>query len=142
MPRDTRRTPKKIFEKLEAPQPPADLVQKTLQRIMARERKILMAKLAGLGSLFAASLALVVTQMSAAAAQLAQSGFFQFGSLFFSDFGAAAANLPDFFLSLFESFPVFSAGLAIGGLAVAIWSFAGFVDDASILRATKHYSSA
>jgi len=124
---------RRIFSKLDVPQPPADLAQKTLLAIVRRERRILVAKIVGLGSMFVASLAVVVMEFTTVGAQLGRSGFFQFGSLFFSDSGMAMRNLPDFFLSTLESFPIFSAGLAIGGLALAIWSFAGFMDDASIL---------
>jgi len=124
---------RRIFSKLDAPQPPADLVRKTLLAIALHERRVLVVKLVGLGAMFVASLAVVVTECVAAGMQLGQSGFFQFSSLFFSDFGVAVHNLPDFFLSMVESFPVFSAGLTIGGLALAIWSFASFVDDASML---------
>lgn len=128
---------RKLFSKLQAPTPPADLAQKTLRAIIARERKIIMAKLVGLGVLFASSLMVVVTEFASAGSQIGHSGFLQFGSLFFSDFGAAIANFPDVMLSLMESFPVLSAGLAIGGLAIAIWSFIGFVDDANLLRASR-----
>ncbi len=127
----------KLIEKSETPAPPADLAQKTLLAIVLRQRKILMGKLIGLGLVFAASLAMVVTQLVTATSQLGQSGFWTFGSLFFSDFGVAITNLPDMVMSLFESFPILSVGLAIGGLAIAIWSFAGFIDDANVLRASR-----
>jgi ABC-type phosphate/phosphonate transport system permease subunit len=124
---------RRLFSEIREPQPPADLARKTLLAIAHRERRVLVTKLVGLGILFAASLAVAVTELTAAGTQIGQSGFFQFSSLFFSDFGIAMHNLPDFFLSMLESFPVFSAGIAIGGFVTAAWSFAGFVDDASIL---------
>ena len=126
---------RRAFSKLDVPQPPADLTRKTLQAIAARERKILIEKVAGLGILFGASVAFVVAELAAPSSQLIHSGFFQFASLFFSDFGAAIGNYPDLLLSAVESFPVFSAGLALAGLTVAIWSFAGFIDDINIIRA-------
>lgn len=125
---------RKLFAKLDEPQPPADLAYRTLQAIAARERKILIAKLVGLGITFTLSVAFVATELTAAGNQIASSGFLQFVSLFFSDFSLVAHNLPDVLFSVAESFPMFSAGLALGGLVVAVWSFAGFVDDANIMR--------
>lgn len=125
---------RKIFSEVRTPEPPADLAHKTLLAIVRHERRVLMTKLIGLGVLFATSLTLAISEITAAGTQLTQSGFFQFASLFFSDFGVATRNIPDFFFSTLESFPIFSVGLAIGGLAIAMWSLAGFVDDASVLR--------
>ncbi|HVN26662.1 MAG TPA: hypothetical protein VMT99_03360 [Candidatus Paceibacterota bacterium] len=123
------------FKGHEAPEPPADLKFRTLRAIAARERRILIAKLVGFAALFAASAAVGVAELVAAGVQIGQSGFVQFGSLFFSDFGAVAGNLQDAVLSLVESFPAFTAGIALGGLAVAGWSLSGFVNDARMLRA-------
>ena len=129
-----------LFSEKNAPQPPADLAKKTLLAISMRERRILIAKLLGLGIMFAASLAIAVTELTATSSAMGQSGFLQFASLFFSDFGSAIGNFPDIFMSLLESFPIFSAGIALGGLTVAVWSFLGFVDDANMLRGARTLS--
>ena len=131
-----RRDPKKyeeLFSRIQEPEQPADLTRKTLLAIARYERRVLVAKTVGLGVMFAVSVGIVVRELAATGAQLGQSGFFQFASLFFSDFGMATHNVPDILFSMLESFPIFSAGLAIGGLMVAIWSFVGFIDDAHVL---------
>jgi hypothetical protein len=47
------------------------------------------------------------------------------------------ANLPDFALSVTESFPVFTAALLLGGVMFSIWSMAALIDEASVMRTNK-----
>ncbi len=131
--RHDRKHYQRLFSALDVPTPPADLARKTLLAIVRRERRKLAAKLIALGAMFAASLAIAVSELTAAGVQLGQSGFFQFASLFFSDFWVAARNLPDILLSLLESFPALSAGLAMAGFVVALLSFSGLLEDARLL---------
>ena len=130
---------KQLFFQLDAEQIPADLPRKILLRIEQRERRILGVKIACFSVSFAASMSFVIFGFISFNAQLAQSGFPQFIGLFFTDFGTAAANFPDFALSIAESFPVFSAAIVLIGSAAAIWSVAGLIDDAAMLR-NRHFS--
>ena len=119
------------------PEPPAGLASKIMRRIKRRERRILAAKTIGFGVLFAGSAVGIVMAYDNLMAAAAQTGFFQFASLFFSDFGAAVANFHDFLFSILESFPVFSAALLVAGLIAAIWSAAHFIDDVEAMRSRK-----
>jgi len=65
---------------------------------------------------------------------LAQSGFLNFASLFFSDFGVAMANFQDFIFSTLESFPVFSVAFLLGGVIAVVWSAMHFMRDIAEVR--------
>lgn len=134
-----KKDPKQLFSGLDAREVPADLPRKILLRIEQRERRILGVKIVCFGVSFAASMSFVVLGLMSFTAQLAQSGFIQFTGLFFTDFGTAVANFPDFALSIAESFPTFSAAVVLIGSALAIWSVAGLIDDAAMLR-NRHFS--
>jgi fatty-acid desaturase len=119
------------------PEPPAGLGRKIMRKIERYERRVLIAKTAGFGVLFIASLAFLVGAYLNLATALTQSGFLNFTSLFFSDFSAAMANFQDFAFSMLESFPVFSAAFVLGGVIVAIWSAVHFINDISHMRGYK-----
>ena len=97
-----------------------ELQARIMLRITRYQRRVLIAKTAGFGALCAASISLIVFGSIDLVSGLAQSGFFQFASLFISDFSSAAANFQDFAFSLLESFPIFSsrAGLAAAGSGI------------------------
>jgi hypothetical protein len=116
------------------PEPSADLHGRIMRRVKRYERRVLVAKTIGFGALFAASAATVVAAYFNLMSAAAQSGFFQFVSLFFSDFGAAMANFQDFAFSIIESFPVFSAAFLLAGVIAVIWSAAHFIDDIAQMR--------
>ena len=118
----------------EIPEPPAGLEHKIMGRIKRYERRVLIAKTTGFGVLFVSSLALIYSAYFNFTSALAQSGFLNFVSLFFSDFTVAMANFQDFAFSILESFPVFSAAFALGGVIVAIWSAMHFIKDVLIVR--------
>jgi len=117
-----------LFSHLDAPVP-RDLSERILSRIAARERRILAVKFAFFGGAFLASVVSMAYGFVSLNSQLAQSGFPQFFSLLFSDFSVAVANFPDFALSITESFPVFSAAILTGGIALTVWSIAGLHDE-------------
>jgi len=122
-----------LFGELNAPEPPAGLAKRILANIERRERRMLGAKITAFATAFTGSLLVVVAGYLDLMSQLARSGFFQFFALIFSDFTATIANFPDFALSLAESFPVLSAAVVLGGIAFAVWSLAGLVDETSIM---------
>ncbi len=129
----------RLFSQLEAPEPPAGLTRTILLRIDRRARRVLMAKIAASACVFAGSLWMIGVGYIDFQASLAQTGFLQFGSLLFSDFSFIVSNLPDFALSMIESFPIFSAAAILGGLAFAIWSSAAMFDEISMVG-TKKFS--
>src|ERR1700722_20075311 len=119
------------------PEPPAGLQGKVMRRIERYERRVLIAKTVGFGTLFAASAGLVVVGYFNLMSAFAQSGFLNFASLFFSDFGAATANFQDFVFSTLESFPVFSVAFLLGGVIAVIWSAVHFINDVAQVRAHR-----
>src|SRR5665213_1733902 len=119
------------------PEPPTGLDRKIMLKIERYERRVLIAKTAGFGTLFLGSLAFMVAAYLNLASALAQSGFLSFTSLFFSDFSVAITNFQDFAFSMLESFPVFSASFLIGGVIVAIWSAAHFMKDVTQVRSYR-----
>ena len=95
-----------------------------MRRVVAAKRRTLALKALGFGALSVASLSLLVAAYFNLMAALVQSGFLNFASLFFSDFGMATANFQDFAFSILESLPVFSITLLVGGLIAVVWSAA------------------
>ncbi len=120
----------KIFSKLPCPEPPDGLGQRILFAIERRERRILAVKTAVAAALCAGSLWVAMLGYADLMGGFAQSGFLTLASLLFSDFSVVAANLPDFLLSMVESFPIFSAATLLGGVTFAIWSIGLLVEDA------------
>lgn len=123
------------------PEPPAELHGKIMRRVARIKRRTLFIKTIGFGMLFVGSAALVAAGYLNLMSAFAQSGFLDFISLLFTDFGAATANFQDFVFSTLESFPVFSASFLVGGMIAVIWSAAHFIDDISEMRAVRNMGS-
>lgn len=130
----------KLFSTVKTPEPPAGLTEKILLRIARRERRVLAAKIAASACIFGVSVGIAVAGYVNLMAALSQSGFFAFASLAFSNFSSIAANLPDFILSIVETFPVFTAALALGGVLFSIWSMAALIDETSLYRSKKFFA--
>jgi hypothetical protein len=129
-----------LTSEADIPEPPAGLQHKVMRRIEAAKRRALIIKTTGFGLLFAGSIAILVAAYLNLTAALVQSGFLNFASLFFSDFGVAMANFQDFAFSIVESFPVFSAAFLIAGVIAVIWSAAHFIEDISQMRAHGNWA--
>ncbi len=130
-----------ITSDADLPEPPAELHGKIMRRVVRAKQRILFVKTIGFGALLVGSTALVIAGYLNLMSAFAQSGFLDFTSLFFSDFGAATANFQDFIFSTLESFPVFSAAFLVGGMIALIWSAAHFIDDILQMRAQRNGSS-
>jgi hypothetical protein len=125
---------KKLFSSLETPEPPTGLTEKILLRISRRERRVLGVKIAASAVLFGVSASVAIIGFLNLVQDLSQSGFFQIGSLVFSDFSTVMANFPDFAFSIVESFPAFTAAILLSGVLFAIWSMANLVDEAVLMK--------
>jgi hypothetical protein len=112
-----------------------ELQVKIMQKIKRHERRMLVVRIAGFGSLLLGSLSMLVAAYLNLVSAFAQSGFFSYAGLFFSDFGTAMANFQDFAFSIIESFPVFPAAFLVAGLIAVVWSAAHFMDDVTRVRA-------
>ncbi len=121
----------RLFSKIPCPEPPDGLGQRILGAIARRERRILAVKTAVAAALCAGSFWVAVLGYADLMGGFAKSGFLTLASLLFSDFSVVAANLPDFLLSMIESFPIFSAATLLGGVTFAIWSIGLLINDAA-----------
>ena len=130
----------KLFSTLPTPEPPAGLTEKILLCIDRRERRMLGVKIAASACVFGVSVGMAAAGYINMVASLSQSGFFEIGSLIFSDFSSIAANFPDFALSVMESFPIFTTALLLAGVMFAIWSMAALIDEASLFRTGKFFA--
>ncbi len=130
-----------FFSNREIPEPPMGLAQAILVRIERREQRNLIIKIVATVCVFGISLLVIWAGFGDFRTGLAQSGFLQFGSLLFSDFSLIAANLPEFLLSMIETFPLFSAAAIFGGVAFAIWSVAAMFDEFSAVERRRFSAS-
>lgn len=123
-----------LFKKVDVPEPPAGLSFTIIHRIERREARIAGIKIAASGTVFGGSVWMITAGAASFGASAAQSGFLQFGSVFFSDFGAAAANFSNSVLSLVESFPMLPAAMVLGGMVGAVWSLGTLLDETKTER--------
>ena len=119
---------------LGGPEPSDKLAPRILLCIEERERQSLRVKTAAFGAIFTGSLSLAVAGSLNFGAQASQSGLFAFSSLWFSDFSAAIANLPDVLSSMFESFPALPAALVLAGAAFCMWSMGKLIHEIAAIR--------
>lgn len=111
----------KLFSRLRVAEPSVNLLGKITDRVRRRETFLIYQKTAfySLGATF--FLVALVFSLRSAQAGFAESGFFQFFSLVFTDFKIVAASWQGFALSLLESIPV-------NGLIFALSSFFIFIN--------------
>jgi polyferredoxin len=121
-----------LFSKLTLPEPPAGLAKTILARIEKRERRMLAIKASAQGVFFAASVWVIQIGYTNLVDGFQRSGFLTFTSLLFSDFSLVTSNLSDYLFSIIESFPIFSAAILLGGVALAIWSMGMLISDAML----------
>ncbi len=100
---------KKLFSHIESPALPEGLFSKIMQRINQERRlSVLKRKLAVVSFMTTCSLVAFVPIFNMAQAEFSQSGFFQFFSLIFSDFGTIITQWQSFIFTLLESLPLIS----------------------------------
>lgn len=87
-------------------EPPEGLYLGILARIEREKRRIAVIRLAFFGVVAVASLAAIIPSFQYVAREFAQSGFYKYLSLLFSDSGAVLASWREFALSLAESLPI------------------------------------
>jgi hypothetical protein len=111
-----------------------DLKKRILLRIEKREHRILTTKAAAFAVLLAASLFIAVYGVLEVVNDATRSGFFAFGSLFFSDFSMTVTNFSDFALSLVESFPIVATIIFLSGVLFAVWSLMRLLDETELMH--------
>jgi hypothetical protein len=99
----------KLISKLTLPQPPAELQSKIMSRIGALSKlKVLKWKITIFATSSAVSAAAAVFAFVIFKNNLAETGFWQFLSLLFSDYQILAAYWQNYLMSLAESMPISS----------------------------------
>ena len=104
-----RKDYEKLFTYLTPPEPPAGLFNKIMARV--REEKLFLSikkRLILFSGVVLSSVGILIPVVIAFQTEFAQSGFSQFLSFIFSDFGAVTVNWQDFGLALLESLPATS----------------------------------
>ncbi|MDO8600802.1 MAG: hypothetical protein Q7R73_04360 [bacterium] len=107
---------------------PADLFERIIARIHEEERLLSLKKrLILFSTTIFVSVGGFIPVVSILRQEFAQSGFLQFLSLMFSDFGAVMANWQDFGLALLESLPIMGMAAFLLTILVFFWSLKHFV---------------
>ncbi len=124
---------KRLFANLEPPEPPVGLFDKIFQGIHKKQHLLIIKRriaLFSIGVVGSAAAFIPVFQMTKSA--LAESGFMQFFSLFFSDFEVLTAYWHNFALALLESLPVISIAALLGTIFIFIGSLKFLTRDIKV----------
>ncbi len=89
-------------------EPPGNLLEKIMKRIHHEERVLIWRKVILFSATLAASVIGFIPAFRMVSADFAQSGFFNFFSLIFSDFSSVAVYWRSFTLMLLETLPAIS----------------------------------
>ena len=125
-----RKDYEKLFSRLEPLKPPEELFGKIMERIHRQERLAALRKRLIIFSIgLAGSLAAFVPALRLMQQSLAESGFAQFFSLIFSDFGIVLTYWQNFALTLLESLPALSIAVFLVTIFVFLESLKFLVRD-------------
>ncbi|TSC78965.1 MAG: hypothetical protein G01um101433_25 [Parcubacteria group bacterium Gr01-1014_33] len=103
-------------------EPPAGLFEKIIARIRKEERLLIIKKRILLfSSGVFVSAGACIPALIGFRQEFAESGFFQFLSLMFSDSAAIGAHWQDFLLAILESLPVMSISALLAILLAFLW---------------------
>lgn len=118
-----RKDYEKLFTHLKPKEPPVGLLGRIMLRIDEEERLMsIKRRLVLFSSSFVVSAIAFIPVIGTIRAEFAQSEFYQFFSLLFSDGGLVMQYWQDFSLALLESVPVISIVMLLGTSLVFLWS--------------------
>lgn len=118
-----RKDYEKLFTLLESLEPPSGLFNKIMARIWEEEclqsikKRLVLFSV----SLFVSAGAFIPA-LNASRQGFTNSGFYQYLSLMFSDFGSVMISWQDFGLAVLESLPAISATAFLATLLIFLWS--------------------
>lgn len=127
-----RKDCEKLSAHLGPNEPPAGLLDKIMARIRQEQSRIIARRLILASVALFASLGAFIPAINFLQKEFAQSGFWEFLSLIFSDLRTVIANWQDFGFALLESLPAMGLVAFLAALLVALWSLKRF---AQILKA-------
>jgi hypothetical protein len=129
-----RKEYEKLFSRFTTIEPPAGLLDKIIERIK-REKHLLALKrrlvFISLGAI--ASLSALIPVFKLVQADINQSGFLQFLSLAFSDFGVVINYWQTFIMSLLETIPAITLAMFFSVILVFLWSLKLLARDIKIV---------
>ena len=129
-----RKDYEKLFSLLERPSPSAGLLNRIMERIhYEQHRKTLRWRLGFFALMLTGSAVAAWPAFRATQLALVESGFVQFFSLIFSDFGIVLSYWDSFGLLLLESLPVVSLVVLLGTIFVFLESLKYVVRDIKTL---------
>ena len=111
---------KKIHIELHTP--PEALSGRILLRIAKLERQKRDMRLGFFGVVFMCSVGIFIFAIQVAGKEFAQSGFFEYFKLLFSDSGVVASSWKEFGLSLVETLPVIASISVLAAIAFMFYS--------------------
>lgn len=101
---------------------PSGLLDKVMLRLETEQKlKVLRRRLFWAATLLVGSVVAFVFVLRLFWLDVASSGFGQYTSLIFSDFGYILANWRDYTLSLLETLPAFSAGVSLAAALAVLY---------------------
>lgn len=123
----------KLFSRLRVAEPSVNLLGKITDRVRRRETFLIYQKTAFYSLGVAFSLTALVFSLRSAQAGFAESGFFQFFSLVFTDFKIVAASWQSFALSLLETIPASGLIFTLSSLFVFMSLLKQLIKNASFI---------
>jgi hypothetical protein len=129
-----RKDYEKLFIHLEPPEPPAELLGRIMARIHEEERlKSIKKRLFLFSTTVLVSAIAFIPATNAFWDGFAQSGFLQFISLLFSDFGLIIDDWQNFGLAILESLPVMSITAFLFTAFISLWSLKHLVQAIKVV---------
>lgn len=133
-----RKDYEKLFTHLKPLEPPEGLFEKIThhireeQRLLTMKRRLVIFSIGIMGSLAAFIPVFKVVQTG-----FAESGFMQFFSLLFSDFGIVVSYWQNFAMSLLETLPITSLMMLLATVLVFLESLKLLIKDIKIIFTSK-----
>ncbi len=131
---EVRKDCEKLFSHLETPEPPEGLFDKIMQRIhkeqlfLTLKRRIILFSMA-----LAGSAAALISTFRILQTGLVESGFMEFLSLFFSDFGVVTAQWQNFTLALMEALPAVSIAAFLAAIFIFLEALKFLIRDMRVV---------
>ncbi len=137
-----RKDYEKLFTHLESLEPPEGLFNRVMNRIK-KEKQILILKrrLMVFSVGLAASVAIFIPVFKWAQADLYESGFLQFFSLVFSDFGIVVAYWQNFAMSLLETVPAVSLAILFATVFIFLELLKFWARDMKLIFTSKQLTN-
>lgn len=116
--------------------PPKDLLDRIFFRINKEQRKrVLRARIVSFGSISIIAAVVLVFSLGELQKEIAQSGFTNFISILFSDWGIVSIYWKEFAISLLESMPIFGIAAVLGSILLFLASLKIFTRDIRTISA-------